>query len=185
MPEPFILLDDARTEGASAARLYRAPSEVVIARRPDEVAPALARIEALRRDGAALAGWLAYEAGLALEPRLAGLATKRTGAAGPLVWFGAFAGWETIPAAQVPAWLEREAGPGTPRIGPLDPQLSPGGYARAFAALREAIVAGDIYQANLTFPLAGSWQGDPLALYAAIRRHAAAGYGGIVFDGSH
>jgi len=114
MPEPFILLDDARTEGASAARLYRAPSEVVIARRPDEVAPALARIEALRRDGAALAGWLAYEAGLALEPRLAGLATKRTGAAGPLVWFGAFAGWETIPAAQVPAWLEREAGPARP-----------------------------------------------------------------------
>ena len=185
MPEPFILLDDARTEGASAARLYRAPYEVVIARRPDEVAPALARIEALRRDGAALAGWLAYEAGLALEPRLAGLAARRTGAAGPLVWFGAFAGWETIPAAEVPAWLEREAGPGTPEIGPLDPQLSPGGYARAFAALREAIVAGDIYQANLTFPLAGSWQGDPLALYAAIRRHAAAGYGGIVFDGSH
>ena len=185
MPEPFILLDDARTEGASAARLYRAPSEVVIARRPDEVAPALARIEALRRDGAALAGWLAYEAGLPLEPRLARLAARRTGAAGPLVWFGAFAGWETIPAAEIPAWLEREAGPGTPRIGPLDPQLSPGGYARAFAALREAIVAGDIYQANLTFPLAGSWQGDPLALYAAIRRHAAAGYGGIVFDGSH
>ena len=185
MPEPFILLDDARTDGASAARLYRAPSEVVIARRPDEVAPALARIEALRRDGAALAGWLAYEAGLALEPRLAGLAARRTGAAGPLVWFGAFAGWESIPAAEVPAWLEREAGPGTPRIGPLDPQLSPGGYARAFAALREAIVAGDIYQANLTFPLGGSWQGDPLALYAAIRSHAAAGYGGIVFDGSH
>ena len=189
MPQPFILLDDARPEGASDARLYRSPSEVVIARRADEVAPALARIEELRRDGAALAGWLAYEAGLALEPRLAGLAASRTGAAGPLVWFGAFDGWETIPAADVPAWLERERGPGVsslgPGIGPLDPQLSPGGYAKAFATLREAILAGDIYQANLTFPLAGTWHGDPLALYAAIRPRAAAGYGGIVFDGSH
>ena len=185
MPAPFILLDDARSEGASDARLYRAPSKVVIARRAEEVAPALARIEALRQGGAALAGYLAYEAGLPLEPRLASLAAKRTGAAGPLVWFGAFAGWETIPAADVPAWLEREAGEGTPGIGPMEPQLSPGGYARAFATLREAILAGDIYQANLTFPLAGTWQGDPLALYAAIRPRAAAGYGGIVFDGSH
>ena len=185
MPTPFILLDDARSEGASDARLYRAPSEVVIARRAEEVAPALARIEALRQGGAALAGYLAYEAGLPLEPRLASLAAKRTGAAGPLVWFGAFAGWETIPAADVPAWLKRETGEGTPGIGPMEPQLSPGGYARAFATLREAILAGDIYQANLTFPLAGTWQGDPLALYAAIRPRAAAGYGGIVFDGSH
>ena len=68
-------------------------------------------------------------------------------------------------------------------IGPLEPQLSPGGYSKAFAALQEAITAGDIYQANLTFPLSGSWRGDPLALYAAIRPFASAGYGGIVFDG--
>ena len=185
MPAPLILLDDARLEGASAARLYRAPSEVVIARRGHEVAPALARIEVLRREGAALAGYLAYEAGLALEPRLAGLAAKRTGSAGPLVWFGAFDGWKTIAAVDVPAWLERERGSGLSSIGPMEPQLSPGGYAGAFATLREAILAGDIYQANLTFPLAGTWQGDPLALYAAIRPRAAAGYGGIVFDGSH
>ncbi len=185
MREPFILLDDARSEGASDARLYRAPSEVVIARRPEEVAPALARIDALQQDGALLAGYIAYEAGLALEQRLVPLAAKRTGAAGPLVWFGAFDSWETIPAADVPGWLAREAGPAGPTIGPLEPQLSPGGYARAFATLREAILAGDIYQANLTYPLAGTWQGDPLALYAAIRPRAAAGYGGIVFDGSH
>jgi para-aminobenzoate synthetase component 1 len=49
----------------------------------------------------------------------------------------------------------------------------------------EAIQAGDIYQANLTFPLAGSYHGDPLALYAAVRADARAGYGGVVWDGSH
>ena len=51
--------------------------------------------------------------------------------------------------------------------------------------MQDAIAAGDIYQANLTFPLAGSFRGDPLALYAAIRPAAGAGYGGIVFDGTH
>jgi len=181
---PFILLDDARPEGASDARLYRQPVELVVARRPEEVAPALARIEVLNRAGMHMAGYLAYEAGLALEPRLAALAAGRTGAAGPLVWFGAFAGYETIPAAGVPAWLADHA-TGDGGIGPLSPQLSPGAYGKVFAALQEAIHAGDIYQANLTFPLAGQWRGDPLALYAAIRPAADAGYGGVVFDGSH
>ncbi|MFN7159759.1 MAG: aminodeoxychorismate synthase component I, partial [Erythrobacter cryptus] len=69
--------------------------------------------------------------------------------------------------------------------GPLTPQLSPGGYGEAFAALKAAIHAGDIYQANLTYALAGSFRGDPRAIYAALRGVGAAGYGGLVFDGAH
>ena len=185
MAEPFILLDDARTEGASDARLYRAPVEVVVARAGEEVAPALERIAALGRDGLDLAGHIAYEAGLALEPKLAPLLAGRCGAAGPLLWFGAFDRFETIPAAAVPQRLREMAQGPSGTLSPLEPQLSAGGYDRAFAELQERIAAGDIYQANLTFPLAGSWQGDAIALYAAIRPGAAAGYGGIVHDGSH
>lgn len=190
MTEPFILLDDARPDGSHAtgakdARLYRAPVEVVVARRPDEVATALERIGADHSGD--WAGYIAYEAGLALEPKLASRAAKRCGATGPLLWFGRFAGYETIPASEVPNWLNANASAGHShtRLGPLEPQLSPGGYARAFTAMVEAIRAGDIYQANLTFPLAGSWQGDPVALYAAIRGDASAGHGGLIWDGSH
>ncbi len=183
MAEPFVLLDDARSDGASPARLYRAPREVVLARRSDEVAASLARIDGLRRDGAHLAGYLAYEAGLALEPRLAGFA--RHGAAGPLVWFGVFDGYEELSGAEVASWLAEHAEADHAALGPMAPQVSPGAYLAAFATLHEAILAGDIYQANLTLPLAGSWRGDPLALYAALRQAAAAGYGGIVHDGSH
>jgi para-aminobenzoate synthetase/4-amino-4-deoxychorismate lyase len=179
MPAPFILLDDARAEGASPARLYRDPREIVVARRPEEVVPALARIEDLRRQGYDMAGYLAYEAGLALEPKLADRASA--GANGPLVWFGAFAGYETV---DVPQWLAGNA-EGRASIGPLDPAVSLGGYLRAFERLREAILAGDIYQANLTIPLTGPWRGDPLALYAALRPAAQAGYGGLVHDGGH
>ena len=184
MAAPFILLDDARSDGASEARLYEGPLEIVVARQADEVAGALRRIECLRGEGRHLAGWIAYEAGLALEPRLAPLADARVGAAGPLVWFGAFDGYQTIPAADVPGWLAAR-GEGKVSVGPLDPALSPGGYARAFAALQEAITAGDIYQANLTFPLIGAYRGDPVGLYAAIRPAAGAGYGGLVHDGAH
>ncbi|MDE2412583.1 MAG: aminodeoxychorismate synthase component I [Sphingomonadales bacterium] len=184
MAPPFILLDDARPEGASQARLYENPVEVIVARRADEVLSALDRIETLRQQGHHLAGYLAYEAGLALESRLDPLAGARSGGNGPLLWFGAFSGYRAIPAAELPEWLtQRGAGPAS--VGPLDPQLSPGGYTRVFDTLQGGIAAGDIYQANLTFPLAGSYRGDPLALYAAIRPAAGAGYGGVVFDGSH
>lgn len=185
-PTPFILLDDARAgESAADALLYEAPHAVFAATRPEDVEPVLAAAEAARRDsGGTLAGYIAYEAGLALEPKLARLAAARSGAAGPLVWLGLFDAPRKIAAAEVSAWLaDRAEGAGT--IGPLEPQLSPGGYAAAFSALRDAIHAGDIYQANLTYPLAGSFRGDPVGLYVAMRDAARAGYGGLMFDGSH
>ncbi|MEM6907346.1 MAG: aminodeoxychorismate synthase component I [Pseudomonadota bacterium] len=187
--EPFVLLDDARApegEGTrpAAALLFEHPREVFAAYHPDAVEPTLAAAQQAQQDGGHLAGYLAYEAGLALEPRLASLAAERTGTSGPLVWLGLFDEPERIHAEKVPAWLAAR-GQSDASIGPLDPQLSPGGYNAAFASLREAIEAGDIYQANLTYPLAGSYRGDPLALYAKLRGAACAGYGGVLFDGSH
>ena len=182
--EPFVLLDDARDHGAADALLYSGPRQLFIASRPDEVAGALAAADAARREGGELAGYIAYEAGLALEDRLSGLAAEKSGGAGPLVWLGLFDEPERIPAGEVEAWLQQRA-EGTGSVGPLEPQLSPGGYAAAFERLQEAIRAGDIYQANLTFPLAGNFTGDPMGLYAALRPAAQAGYGGVIFDGSH
>mgnify|MGYP002078919904 CR=1 FL=1 len=185
LPEtPFVLLDDARSQGARPARLYHAPQELVIARRPDEVDAALARLEPLREQGLHLAGVIAYEAGLALEPRLAPLAAARTGAGGPLVWFGAFAACEELPAADMPRWLAQRSGGGCASLGPLDPALSAGAYLDAFATVHAAIEAGEVYQANLTFPLVGAWRGDPLALYAQLRASGGGGHGGVLFDGA-
>lgn len=180
---PLVLLDDARVAGAADAHLFEDPAEVFVGRTPAEVAGVLAAADDARRErGGTLAGYIAYEAGLALEDRLAPLADARTGAAGPLVWLGRFDSHLSIPAADVPALLA-ERGSGSASLGPLDPQLSLAGYEQAFDKLQAAIAAGDIYQANLTFPLAGSFTGDPLALYAALRPAARAGYGGMVFDG--
>jgi len=177
---PFLLLDDARV-GTGTARLYQQPVEIVVARRAQEVQGALARVGA---GNGYWAGYLAYEAGLALEPRLAPRADARTGAAGPLAWFARFEGMTELGEADVGRWLAAECSGGG-RLGPLSAQLSAGGYARSFDSIRAAIHAGDIYQANLTFQLAGTWAGDPLAIYAALRRDSRAGHGAVVWDGSH
>jgi para-aminobenzoate synthetase/4-amino-4-deoxychorismate lyase len=182
---PFILLDDARQSGAAPAHLYQNPREVFVARQASDVAEVLAAADAARREsGGTLAGYIAYEAGLALEPRLASLADGRSGAAGPLVWLGLFDSEQAIPANDVPQWLAARAD-GEASIGPMVPQLSTGAYLAAFERMQEAIRAGDIYQVNLTYQLAGSYRGDPVALYAALRPAAEAGYGGLLFDGSH
>lgn len=185
--QPFVLLDDARESGASDAQLFENPREIFIAQHPGEVSAVLDAAERARREtGGTLAGYLAYEAGLALEERLMPLAEARTGAVGPLVWLALFDEATTIPSAQVPAWIAANSeGEPAPSIGPMQPELSTGGYFEAFEALQEAIRAGDIYQANLTMQLSGSTRGDPLALYGAIRPSANAGYGGVIFDGSH
>ncbi len=184
--DTFVLLDDARAPGGGAADalVYANPRDIFVAHRPEDVARVLEEADTARRSGGELAGYIAYEAGLALEPKLALSADMRGGAGGPLVWFGLFNRPERIAASDVPAWLAAHSS-GTASIGPLEPQLSVGGYETCFETLREAIHAGDIYQANLTYPLAGSYRGDPIALYASLRSAASAGYGGIVFDGSH
>lgn len=174
---PFVLLDDARRGGAEA-RLYTAPVRVVVAHRLEEVASALAALDAARAEGLHAAGYIAYEAGHALEPRLAGL--NRSDADAPLLWFGLF---ETVEQFAPDAVAARLPNPAGAWVGRPAPGISRSDYDAAFAQVREWIEAGDIYQANLTFRAAVRVIGDPLAVYAAIRSRAAAGYGGIVWTG--
>ena len=47
--EPFILLDDARSEGAVDAHVFESPRQVLVARTPDEVEPLLVQADAARR----------------------------------------------------------------------------------------------------------------------------------------
>jgi para-aminobenzoate synthetase/4-amino-4-deoxychorismate lyase len=180
---PFVLLDDASAGAGAMARLYTNPQAIIRADTLAEVPPALAAMEQAHQQGTALAGFLAYEAGLALEPRLAASTSRRAGGEGPLLWMGVFDGWQAMPGAQVPLWLAQRAQPGRATLGPLGPRVSPGAYAKGFARLKQAIKDGDIYQANHTFPLAGPWQGDPLALYAALRARGGGAHSALVFDG--
>ena len=78
--DAFVLLDDARAEGASDAQLFANPRAVFVANRAADVARVLAEADAARQaTGGTLAGYLAYEAGLALEDRLVPLADGRSG----------------------------------------------------------------------------------------------------------
>ena len=172
MTEPFVLFDDARSEGV-AARLYRKPRGAISARTIDEVVPALESLREAVRDGAHAAGFLAYESGYALDPALAREAATVAGSA-PLLWFGLFDAFEEVRASELlpdgaGAWAS------APR-----PRISRSAYLASAERVREHLFAGDLYQANLTFPCDLRIAGDPLALYARMRSKGGGGWGGVL-----
>ena len=175
---PFVLLDDARVTGAAAARLYVDPVEIVVTRRMDDIATALEALRTATRGGLHAAGYLAYEAGHALEPTLTPLVATTTEA--PLLWFGLFRGFEEIAPDDVAARLPDPAGAW---IGAPTPDIDRADYDTAMTKVQALIEAGDIYQANLTFGATVNTAGHPLALYVGLRARARAGYGGVIHTG--
>jgi para-aminobenzoate synthetase/4-amino-4-deoxychorismate lyase len=178
---PFVLLDDARDDGAMA-RLYENPIVIIETREPGEVRAALARLRAAQTAGLHAAGYLAYEAGLALEPKLASLAVSADAAAPPLLWFGLFAKVREIAGEGIAALLPNPAGAWTRAP---EPRITREAYEAALARIADHIAAGDIYQANFTFGAEVPTAGSPLAVYASVRERARAGFGSVVFTGAH
>ena len=170
MNPPFLLFDDAR-DGGAAPRLYRKPRRIIRADRIEEVRPALAALREAVAKGAHAAGYLAYEAGYALDPKLA--PASRAGD-GPLLWFGLFNAFER---PDLDALLRN---PGAANAGRPQPRIEYRDYRAAALHVREHLYAGDFYQANLTFGCDVAVSGAPLALYACLRARSRAGWGGVV-----
>jgi para-aminobenzoate synthetase component 1 len=155
--------------------LFAAPRAVIVADAPGEVARALARAEAARVGGSWVAGYVAYEAGYALEPKLRRLMPRRR--AGPLVALGVFDG-----PSDAGAVLDRaaEEGRGTAMSAPVT-LVGRRAYGNAARRVFDYIAAGDCYQVNLTFPMQARLEaGTALGLYGAFRRTGAVGQGAFV-----
>jgi para-aminobenzoate synthetase / 4-amino-4-deoxychorismate lyase len=156
---PFVLLDDARENGAPA-RLYADPAGIVATASRAELPQALAELRAARADGLHAAGYIAYDGSL---------------------WFGLFPAFVEIAPERVADLLPDSAGAWA---GAPEPDLAFEAYAAAFARVADYIRAGDIYQANLTFRAQVRHAGGAAALYALLRGRAGAGYGALVATGS-
>jgi para-aminobenzoate synthetase component 1 len=151
--------------------LFDEPRRLIVAEQPHELEPAFAQMEEVRRAGGWLAGYLSYEAGYLLEPKLAPLLPE--GRRAPLLCFGVFDGPSDDPAPHGRGRAETNAWLAEPRA-----RWNAAQYAERFDVLHKHLRLGDCYQANLTFPVDASWDGDPLELFGLLTerqpvRHAA------------
>ncbi|MGY3436724.1 MULTISPECIES: aminodeoxychorismate synthase component I [unclassified Marinovum] len=157
---------DKGPDGAAVA--FDQPLRLIVAQRPDEVPAALADLSEAQAKGAWVAGYASYELGYALEPKLAALMPE--GRRVPLLCLGVYDRPE--PASDMPT------SPST--LGAFRPDWDAARYRAAFDQVHHLIGAGDIYQANLTFPLRAPATGDTAALYAALAARQKVAHGALI-----
>ncbi len=158
---------DQGPQGAQAS-LFARPNALIEARTLDEVAPALDALDTARNKGKWIAGYASYELGHALEPRLERAMPE--GRVLPLLRFGVYDGPEPAPDLPAPRGTVEE----------FAPRWTAEDYAQAFARLHDYIGAGDVYQANLTFPIDCTVSGTPAEIYAALVERQPVGHGALV-----
>jgi para-aminobenzoate synthetase/4-amino-4-deoxychorismate lyase len=153
-------------------RYYRDPIEIIDARSAEAVALALTRADDALSVGRSVAGYLTYEAGVALEgtalvPDLPPNA--------PLLVLGVFEG----PSPHAPA-----ARPKNAVVGPFVTSTTWEKYRENVVSIKRAIRAGDVYQVNLTVPFTAAFEGDPLALFRTLITHAGVPHAAFVRHGA-
>jgi para-aminobenzoate synthetase component 1 len=148
---------------------FVAPSAMIRADTPDQVEAAFEAMQRAQSDGNWLAGYVSYEFGYLTSRKLEHLLPEDR--ALPLIHFGVF----DAPQPSEPPDIDLPAD-----LDPLQPQWSAERYAQAFATVHDYIGAGDIYQVNLTFPIATRSDASPDTLYAKLRKRQAVPHGALV-----
>lgn len=150
-----------------AGTQFSHPKRVIRADVPEDVPTALAAMEAAKDAGEWLAGYASYELGYVFEPKLAERLPQDRRL--PLLCFGVYDS-PSSSALPIPSG----------ELGVLAPRWDEATYSDAFGTVHAAIGAGDIYQANLTFPIDVTVSGSSRALYAALEERQPVGHGALI-----
>ncbi len=153
---------------------FEAPRRIIRAETAADLASALDALDAARGAGLWAAGFLSYEAGYALEPRLLDLMPPARRL--PLLAFGLY----DAPGPAAPVLASSAAEAPAARLGRATPSWTGAEHAIAIASVLGLIRAGDIYQANLTMQMRARREGSALGLYGALRARQPVGHGAFV-----
>ena len=169
---PYALFRDDR---AGTSLVFAEPETLVVARSADEVEPALATLEAHRKAGKWLAGYLSYEAGFVFEPKLRPLIVD--GRETPLIAMGVFSAPAAgdHPLARAPSNI-----PNAPLLSDPHAAWDLETYRARFDRLHVHLRKGDCYQANLTMPVEATWEGDPRAAFWSLVSRQPVHYGALI-----
>jgi len=171
----FILFDNA---SANHGLLFHSPERVLMAREGAAIPALLRELDEALCSGYWAAGFLSYELGLWLEPKLAASGDGRLlDSLLPLAWIGVF----RAPRKLSDRELDRELADGVTgghRLSRPEPLLTREQYVRQIDEIQSLIRRGDIYQANFSFPCQASLWGTTGSLYASLRTRQRSAHGG-------
>ncbi|MEM9715317.1 MAG: aminodeoxychorismate synthase component I [Pseudomonadota bacterium] len=157
---------DAGPDGGPV--VFARPKDLIVAWTPDDVEAALVAVQKALDAGAWVAGYASYELGYVFEPKLHSKLPNARNV--PFLLFGVFDGPEAV---DIPS-------EGSATLTKPVPLWSADDYKTAFDRVADYIASGDIYQANLTFPMRAKWSGDPWALYTMLSERQTVLHGAFV-----
>lgn len=162
------LIDFADPRGGPRVRhAFGTPQQTLVANTLAQVKPLLDAVQAASAQGFWCVGYVRYEAAPAFDAAL-----KVHTPDGPLAWFAVFDAPLPWPApATASAQIDWHS---------FIPRPD---FDLAMDQLHQAISAGELYQVNLTAQMAGTFTGDPLALFAALQRAQPGGYAALLDTG--
>lgn len=181
-----VLLETARIDKENyRSFLFLEPIETLVAASPEQVVPLLRQLERWLQKGFYLAGYIAYEAGAAFEPRLSVLSSSLPY---PLIWLGVY---------RQPMVFNHYTGTLTPAgeqakqsvaaesfcLQHLDFALSETDYRHRISRIQAYIEAGDVYQINFTAPFRFEFEGSPIAFYRSLCERQRVSFAALIQTG--
>lgn len=180
----LVLLDDCSSSATNpSSRLLTKPVRRWEARTPDEIPLTLQAIAHAQRDGLTVIALMAYELGEHLQE------IKLRQPLVPLIEAFAFEEFKRLSAEALLKWMnaelrQRDALDQPCGVIDITCGITRDRHATDIAAIQGRIAAGETYQVNHTFKFQGAVFGDPLALYATLRKRQPVRYGAYIETGS-
>ncbi|MFH1742699.1 MAG: aminodeoxychorismate synthase component I, partial [bacterium] len=158
-----VFIDD-RDAGLDRGSSYSLcdPIDIIIAQSVNEVAEALIRLDERIRAGKYVAGYIAYDAGLALDKPI----RSRHSHPSPVLWLGVYDNCLRFEADKVDLG---ESGAVTD-VQDIRLNIDESEYLDRVERAKQYISAGDVYQVNYTCKLRFKHTARPASLFARLRR---------------
>ena len=183
----YVFLDTVRSDSENNySLLFLKPQGRLEFFPGDDPLSFAAKMEKVLAKGLYLSGWMSYEFGYLLEPKLAGILPSLA-AGNPLVSFGVFEephrynhgnGITNFPFQTPGRELAKFC------VKNIQFSQEKESYLQTIHRIKEYIAAGDTYQVNYTLKLMFDFSGSPEAFYQALRRNQSVAYGAMMHLGS-
>ena len=175
------MLDDAATSQSTELKQSRLYTELVARIDCTDVSQLTSFFDDVQQKlsaGLAVVGLFNYELGAAIHN-----ISERVDAAPVLASALLFARCHHLSREEVDVWIAQQLAATQGADFCLEPIVAgkdASEFRSAIDAIHRYIEAGDTYQVNLTFPLHFTVHGNPVALYAALRRQQPVPYGALM-----
>jgi len=184
LDEAWIVLEDTSSnQNSPPGLLFRHPIDEVVCWHEADVSSCLQRVDAFKRQGYFVAGFISYEASYVLtkQPRSVDAASF------PLLHFLVFRTLERVTPANINQQLTSlNADQSTDfTVAALRLNITAREYQQLFHRIQQHILDGDVYQLNLTAKYMFDFCGSALGLYRRLRRAQQVAYAGVLNMGAY